>query len=773
MQNADRQATHSSYLDFELEIGLGRGREYPVEVVNSPAGEAHETMRFPYDELVLESRLKDLQIALLRSGGERRRMPSPEELAVQEFGQSLFDALLSGEVRSRYDVSLREAAQQGKGLRLKLRIQSPKLAALPWEYLYDSRQAEYVSLSRNTPIVRYLELSQPPRSLAVTPPLRILGMVAAPHDLSPLDMAREKGRIERATQNLRSHKRVELTWMEGQTWRDLQQAMWGGPWHIFHFIGHGGFDHSTDEGFVVLVGEDGRSNRLSATLLGRLLADHPSLRLVLLNSCEGARSGERDIFSSAAAILVRRGVSAVVAMQYEITDQAAIEFAQAFYGALTYGKPVDEAIVEARKAISLAVANTVEWGTPVLHMRSPDGTLFDIQRGALEPRPPAIARPPKPERSESNVAQRWLRSLPLAAGIGLLVLLLVLAGALGVWLGGGVIRPSIAPTVVSSPTVPPEGTSTQLATPAETPEPTRPPTEPVGGLTLSMQRVLYPHAQKVRHVAFSPDGSRLVSGAESMITLWGAQTGWTLVAIKIGTPARAPDVAFSPDGQRVAGMVNRVVMLWDAETGDLLREFEGHTGYPVSLAFSPDGSRLVSGGEDWTAIVWNTETGEQVAVLTAADAIGGVAFAPDGTTFAAGSIPDVLLAKAETGGQFLILKGHTAGVNDVAFSSDGRKLASASTDGTVIVWEVGTGQSIYRLPAASGAVHGVAFSPDGSLLAAGTERGRILVWEMSTGDLLVKFDAHEEEVYDVAFSPDGKTLASASADTTVGLWNVR
>ena len=58
--------------------------------------------------------------------------------------------------------------------------------------------------------------------------------------------------------------------------------------------------------------------------------------------------------------------------------KAAIEFAQAFYGALTYGKPVDEAIVEARKAISLAVANTVEWGTPVLFLRAEHGRLFDI-----------------------------------------------------------------------------------------------------------------------------------------------------------------------------------------------------------------------------------------------------------------------------------------------------------------------------------------------------------------------------------------------------------
>jgi hypothetical protein len=82
-------ARHLNYLDFELEIGPGSGREYPVAVVRSPAGEARETMRFPYDELALENRLKDLQIALLRSGGRRRRVLSSEEQTVQDFLMSL------------------------------------------------------------------------------------------------------------------------------------------------------------------------------------------------------------------------------------------------------------------------------------------------------------------------------------------------------------------------------------------------------------------------------------------------------------------------------------------------------------------------------------------------------------------------------------------------------------------------------------------------------------------------------------------------------------
>src|SRR5262249_30836773 len=127
-------ARHLSYLDFELEISPGGGRKYAITVIDSPAGEARETMRFPFDELALENRLQALQIALLRSGGRRRQVLSPEEQTVQDFGRELFGALFTGEVRSRYDMSHHQAAQQGKGLRLKLRIQPPELAALPWEF---------------------------------------------------------------------------------------------------------------------------------------------------------------------------------------------------------------------------------------------------------------------------------------------------------------------------------------------------------------------------------------------------------------------------------------------------------------------------------------------------------------------------------------------------------------------------------------------------------------------------------------------------------------
>src|SRR5436190_12641606 len=131
-------------------------------------------------------------------------------------------------------------------------------------------------------------------------------MIASPLSLPPLDVVREQQRLQAALSDLQARGLVELVWLAGQTWHDLQQALRSGPWHVFHFMGHGGFDRAADEGFLALADEGGEVQRLSATRLGRLLAEHASLRMVLLNACEGARSSTHDIFSSTAAILVRR-----------------------------------------------------------------------------------------------------------------------------------------------------------------------------------------------------------------------------------------------------------------------------------------------------------------------------------------------------------------------------------------------------------------------------------------------------------------------------------
>ena len=390
------QANPPTYLDFELEIGLGQGREYPL-VARSPAGEARATLVFPFDKLALESHLKDLHIALLSSGGRLRQVLTSQEQAVRNFGSRLFEALFTGEVGRLYAACQQKAETHEQGVRLRLRIQAPELAVLPWEYLYDERQKNYVCLSTQTPVVRYIDAPLPISRLAVAPPLRILGMIADPESpmLERLDVQREKERLERALRGMQGSQSIELHWLESPTWRALQKALRAGPWHIFHFIGHGGFDSLADEGLIIFEDQAHQPHPMRASELAGLLVDHRSLRLVVLNACQGAMGSQHDLFSSTAAILSRCRIPAVIAMQHKITDDAAIELAQVFYETLMEGLPVEKALAEARKAVKLAVTNTLEWGTPVLYLRAADGVLFSVQPSAISSQLSAVSQQPQ------------------------------------------------------------------------------------------------------------------------------------------------------------------------------------------------------------------------------------------------------------------------------------------------------------------------------------------------------------------------------------------
>lgn len=399
MSSAKNPAPHPGFLDFHLEVGRGWDRRYPVRIT-SPAGDTQVEMQFPFTPDELEIQLLQIETVLLRSGQKRRVLPSSQQKAVQKFGETLFDAALPDDAKGLYHQSRREAELSGKGLRLKLRVDAPELAALPWEFLYDARHAQFVGLSTSTPIVRNLGVTQAVSPLRVEAPLRVLGMIASPKGLDALDVANERQRVEEALADMHAQGIVELQWLEGQTWRDLQRAIRQGEFHVFHFIGHGGFDENADEGLIALADDAGDPYYLRATDLAMLLPDEEALRLVVLNSCDGARGGAVDVFSSTASILVRGGVPAVLAMQYEITDRAAIEFSRVFYEAIADGTPVDAAVSQGRQAVRLAIPGSLEWATPMLYLRAPDGVLFDVGPTAppvpATPAPVTPAPPPEP-----------------------------------------------------------------------------------------------------------------------------------------------------------------------------------------------------------------------------------------------------------------------------------------------------------------------------------------------------------------------------------------
>jgi outer membrane protein assembly factor BamD (BamD/ComL family) len=129
------------------------------------------------------------------------------------------------------------------------------------------------------------------------------------------------------------------------------------------------------------------------------------MRLAILNACEGGRASRNDPFAGTAQSLVQQGLPAVIAMQFEISDQAAITFTREFYAALADGYPVDAALTEARLAIFAANDSGLEWGTPVLYMRAPDGRIFDLT--ATPPKLPPLAAKPE-ARAQDKDLEDWL-----------------------------------------------------------------------------------------------------------------------------------------------------------------------------------------------------------------------------------------------------------------------------------------------------------------------------------------------------------------------------
>src|SRR5262245_53341607 len=130
---------------------------------------------------------------------------------------------------------------------------------------------------------------------------------------------------------------------------------------------------------VVMENDHRRAEFVDGSELGVLLHNHPSLRIAILNACEGAVSNQNDVFTGVAQNLIRQGAPAVIAMQFEITDSMAIILAETFYKSLARYAPVDTALAEARLAVFAADKKNIEWGAPVLYLRAPDGRLFDVE----------------------------------------------------------------------------------------------------------------------------------------------------------------------------------------------------------------------------------------------------------------------------------------------------------------------------------------------------------------------------------------------------------
>lgn len=298
------------------------------------------------------------------------------------------------------------------------------------------------------------------------------------------------------------------------------------------------------------------------------------------------------------------------------------------------------------------------------------------------------------------------------------------------------------------------------------------------------------HKDWVVGVAFSPaedkdsGGMMIATGSQDgTAILWDATTGQLLHTLTLTSGTAINRLAFNPQGDRLAtGSDDGTITLWDTTSGNTLRTLEGHTGPVYDVAFNPQGDRLVSASLDGTIKIWESDSGREVRTLPHSRTgwATSVAFNSTGTWLAsAGEDGRVVLWDATTGQQRLSLTG-TGAVNGVAISArgaGGERLAAASVDGQVRLWQIDGSEATPTLPPLAnqhGPIYGVAINPSGSQLATSASDGTIKIWQLNAeGSRLVRTlmpTTTAEALYAVAFSPDGKNLATAGEDSTVTVW---
>ena len=298
----------------------------------------------------------------------------------------------------------------------------------------------------------------------------------------------------------------------------------------------------------------------------------------------------------------------------------------------------------------------------------------------------------------------------------------------------------------------------------------------------------HPISQSVPHIyvsalPFSPSGS-------SLVRRWNQEYPNTVVA-DVGRPKAWPailhvlhggmpfsSVVFSPDGTRiVSGGRDKTIQFWDAGSGIAIGEpLQGHSDWVRSVAFSPDGTRIVSGFHDNTIRLWDAASGTAIGepLQGHSGSVASVAFSPDGTRIVSGSY-DKTIRFWDAGSGTAIgapLQGHSDLVTSVAFSPDGTHIVSGSHDKTIRLWDAASETPIGEpLQGHSDAVASVAFSPDGTRIVSGSHDKTIRLWDVGTGTAIGEpLQGHSGMVTSVAFSPDHQYIVSGSCDNTIRLW---
>jgi CHAT domain len=342
------------YKDFEAWIRPGSvPHTFSVSVTNSPVGPKSGEMRLDVSDPATEQLL--LQIISASESLEAR----------EQFGKLLFSALFGGPIRDAWTESVgRAQAIAGQGLRLRLWIDDPAIATLPWELLHDGN--DFLAVSQNVVVSRFLPAGEPPPM--ITPrKARVLLLIQEPEDKPILKDVSDA--VQSVLQNSARFDVPKV--LKNASLAEIDNELLNG-YDVLHYIGHGGADKLLLASDKEVVIKDGRE-------FATLFTGQPSLQLVVLNVCGSGATTSRGIFSGLGPVLAQKRLPAVIAMQYaQVSQLVAAQFNEHFYTALEKSVPVDVAVNTARRRLFLQDASGRDWSTPVLYMTSRTGRILEF-----------------------------------------------------------------------------------------------------------------------------------------------------------------------------------------------------------------------------------------------------------------------------------------------------------------------------------------------------------------------------------------------------------
>jgi WD40 repeat protein/uncharacterized protein (DUF2141 family) len=249
-----------------------------------------------------------------------------------------------------------------------------------------------------------------------------------------------------------------------------------------------------------------------------------------------------------------------------------------------------------------------------------------------------------------------------------------------------------------------------------------------------------------------------------------SQTNNPTIERTLTTSSPIVSAAYSPDGSRIVTAGDNTAIIWNASTGAKISTLTGHTDGVSSVGYSPNGSRIVTAGGT-TAIIWNASTGAKISTLTGhTDWVNSVAYSPDGSRIITGSDDaTAVIWNANTGAKVSQPVSHSSPIRSVAYSPDGSRVVT-SVDNTAIVWNASTGAKIATLSGHTNIVRSVVYSPDGSRIITGSDDATAVIWNANTGAKVSQPVSHGSPIRSVAYSPDSSKVVT-SVDNTAIIWD--